>query len=140
MDSGYATRLVKAAHIGMSEYGSASDWAGALDHLAVKAQKPGQTFEQSYLAVAESPDGHAVYKMMQAAADAEMRGIAKRRSAAGRPADRTQSEIIADASETELAKRATERAQREGVSFERAYTIEVDTPAGRELFNAAMAR
>ena len=140
MDEHFAENLRKAARVGMADYASASDWAAGLDHLARKAAKPGQTFEQSYLAVAESPDGAAIYKMMQTAADSEMAGIAKRRSAAGRPTDRSPVEIVGDASETELAKRAERRAQRDNVSFEQGYTRVVATPEGRELFAAAMAR
>lgn len=140
MDEHFAENLRKAAKAEIPNYASASDWAAGLDHIARKSAQPGETFEQSYLRTVEGPDGHAMYKAMQAAADAEMRGIAKRRSAAGRPADRTPTAIVGDASEQMLAKMAEQRAQLDGCSFEQGYTRVVETPEGRELFDAAMAR
>ena len=140
MDDNSAADLAKAATAGMPQYADATTWAAGLDHLARKAQRPGETYEQAYLRTAEAPDGRAIYKAMQQAADSEMRGIAKRRSAAGRPTDRTPVEIVGDASETLLAKMAAERAAQDGCSFEQAYTRVVETAEGRELFIAAMAR
>ena len=140
MDDNFANNLAKAARAEIPNYADAATWAAGLDHIARKNAQPGETFEQAYLRTVEAPDGAAMYKAMQQAADAEMAGIAQRRSAAGRPADRTQAAVIADASETALAKRAEQRAQRESTSFERAYCREVETPEGRELYNAAMAR
>ncbi|MCA1775814.1 MAG: hypothetical protein LC676_09455 [Loktanella sp.] len=140
MDANFATNLAKAARAEMPQYADAATWASGLDYLARKAQTPGQTYEQSYLAVAESPDGRAMYRAMQTAANAEMAGISKQRSAAGRPTDRTPTAIVADASESLLAKMATDRAQQDGCSFEIAYGKVVETEEGRELFKAAMAR
>ena len=141
MNAHYAANLAKAARAGVASYASAKDWSAALDDLARQNQRPGEKYEQSYLRTVETnADGRAIYKMLTAAADSEMANIAKRRSAAGRPTDRTPVEIVGDASEELLAKMATEHAQREGVSFERAYTRVVETAEGAALFNAAMAR
>jgi hypothetical protein len=141
MDDNFAANLAKAALAGMPDYARPADWVAGLDHIARKRQRPGETFEQSYVRIVKSDaDAAAMYRATQQAADTEMLGIAKRRSAAGRPADRTPTEATASASETLLAERATARAQRDAISFERAYCQEVDTPEGRELFAAAMAR
>ncbi|MCA1775438.1 MAG: hypothetical protein LC676_07470 [Loktanella sp.] len=140
MDEHFVENLRKAARAGMPDYADAAAWAAGLDHIARKAQRPGEPFESAYLRIAEAPDGAAMYRAMQQAADSEMAGIAKRRSAAGRPADRTPVEIVGDAAETELAKRAEQRARLDGCSFEQGYTKIVAEPEGAELFKAAMAR
>jgi len=141
MDDNFAANLAKAAAAGVPNYARAADWVAGLDHLARKRQQPGETFEQSYVRLFKAdPAAQAMYRAMQQAADTEMAGIAKRRSAAGRPTDRTPTEAVASASETLLAERSTARAQRDAISFERAYCQEVDTPEGRVLLTAAMAR
>ena len=141
MDDNFAANLAKAALAGMPNYAGPADWSAGLDHIARQRQRPDESFEQSYVRIVKTDaDAAAMYRASQQAADTEMRGIAKRRSAAGRPTDRTPAEAVATASETLLAERATARAQRDAISFEKAYTLEVDTPEGRELFAAAMAR
>ena len=141
MDDNFAANLAKAALAGMPDYARPADWVAGLDHIARKRQRHGETFEQGYVRIVKTDaDAAAMYRASQQAAAAEMVGIAKRRSAAGRPADRTPTEAIASASETLLAERSTARAQRDAISFERAYCQEVDTPEGRVLLTAALAR
>ena len=138
MNQHYAQNLMKAACAGMSDYAPAADWQAALDDHVRKHAQPGEKFEAAYLRVTtNTPDGIALAKCEREAARAEMVSIAKTRTT-GRVPDRTPRDVVRDASEQELAKRATDRAQAENTSFERAYCREAETPEGRELLAAAM--
>lgn len=134
------TNLRKAAAAHMPHYTDAVTWSEALDHMAQKRRQPGQSFEQSYSAMlAADADANAMVSCLREAAGREMVGIAKVRSSAGRPTQRSQAEIFRSAAEAELAKMATARAQADAVSFEQAYCRVLDDPEGRELLEVVRA-
>jgi hypothetical protein len=138
MNEHFAQNLMKAARAGMTDYAPAADWQGALDAYARKCARPGESYEQSYARVtANDPDGVMMARAERAAAHGEMAKFAQTR-VTGRAPDRTPREVIRDASEELLAKRATARAQVEKCSFEVAFTRELDSPEGAELYAAAM--
>jgi hypothetical protein len=126
VNSHYLQNLIKAARAGMTHYAPPEDWTRAIEAIAKANTLPAETFESAYVRLtASDPTCKAM--------DACRRGATQR---TGRPRKSwpTAKSAKMTAAETELAERAMKRARAEGISFEKAFVREIDTPEGRTLY------
>jgi hypothetical protein len=119
MDRSFYANCLKAARAGLTTYTDAENWAAAMDWHAKAKAKPGESFVDL---LDHDRDMRALDKMRRAT-----------RGSGGRPRSYQPSEITRSAAEAELAKRATDRARRDGTGFEVAFVAEIETPEGAEL-------
>lgn len=123
-------KLCKAARAGVAETDSPAVWNAAIDQIAKSAQRDDETFEMAYSRVTlEDPDARALMRMYHdAVTKAQM--VSKR----GRPREEGRIMLKRGALEKALSDAAMMIAERDAISYERAFCKVLDTAEGRALY------
>lgn len=124
------TILKNAAPQGAVHAGTVEDWETAIDMLTKAAQRAGEQRESAYARVTASGTGAAFLDCLRKSQDRE---ASDRR---GRPREHQPGVIKRSAIEEALSAAAFQIAKAEGVSFEKAFTKVLETPAGSDLYTA----
>lgn len=132
MDHHQLQNLRKAARAGLSWANDADTWHRGIEAIAKAQQRAGETFEQAYSRVTrDDADARA---MMAMSADAASEAQAMRKG--GRPRAHDPGAVQRGQIEKALSDAAMQIARTQGVSYEMGFARALDTPAGRDLYDA----
>ena len=127
------TILKRAAAQGDHNGGIASDWSAGIDRLTKAAQRPGETYESAYDRTVRAGDGARFLDCLRKAEDQD------RLDARGRPRKYDPGAVTRSKIEEALSASALKVAAARGISFESAFGLVLQTPAGAELYSALRA-